>query len=57
MTEAKRPICCQKPMSKSGYAWSGLTQYQRYKCNTCGKTLTPTQGEFMVKKPGQEKTK
>lgn len=45
-----KPLCCGKPMAKTGFGWSGTTQWQRYKCLVCGRALMPTQGEFAVKR-------
>ncbi len=28
---------CQHPMHKAGFAWSGRTKVQRWKCQECGR--------------------
>ncbi len=32
------PKCpeCGRKMARSGWGWSGRTQYRRYKCSRCG---------------------
>ncbi len=44
---ASIPVCCQKPMHKAGFAWSGHNKRQAWRCGVCGRRTIRTRIVFL----------
>jgi len=46
---ADRPICCNKPMMKNGYTWSGTRKVPVYRCGVCGRRRINSKENYVKK--------